>query len=156
MNQSVFDSYDKELSGTGTKDPDYTLSKLFIEGKMFHTGWISVYDIVGIIGFAAFLALGGVEIYMAGKLVCTPVKNQASGLFPIYVWMLADVTTKIISFFVVYGDFRVSFGELCVYGMVLSQLSDIQQTSRKVLSTDHRAVEAKFSGLKNQQPFRTY
>ena len=33
----------------------YYATKIFVVGKMFHTGWISVYDSVGLIGSAAFI-----------------------------------------------------------------------------------------------------
>ncbi len=40
---------------TAGVDAKYAQAKLFIQGKMFHTGWMSVYDCVGIVGFIGFL-----------------------------------------------------------------------------------------------------
>ena len=50
INTKEYESYGDALR-KGGEDPRYLQAKLFIEGKLFHTGWLSVYDSVGIVGF---------------------------------------------------------------------------------------------------------
>lgn len=129
------DEYDRlqEAMQNGTEpDPDYLQAKLFITGKLFHTGWLSAYDLVGIIGSAAFVFLGFAEIWVAMRFVLGRRADRASPLFPLYVWVATSVTTQMITFFTVFGDFSGTFIALCVYGIVLSQLSDIEQENARV------------------------
>ena len=143
-------------------DHQYLESKTFIEGKMFHTGWISVYDIVGVIGSLAFIALGWNEIGTAAHFVFGPKRvprsplfplyawflarrDSRSPLFPLYVWMLCNVVNMMFSFFTVFGDFGSTFINLCVYGIVLSQLSDIENSSNIATAPPDQKRQVEFS-----------
>jgi len=115
--------------GGGGENNGYIQSKSFIEGKLFHTGWISVYDCVGIIGSLAFVILGWNEIRETGRFVFGPKTNRRSSLFPVYVWIFCNVATMMFTFFTVFGDFKDTFMNLCLYAIALSQLSDLEKTS---------------------------
>ena len=140
------------LTGSGGyKDAEYTQSKLFIEGKLFHTGWISVYDIVGVIGSMAFIALGWNEIGITAHFIFGPKTNRRSSLFPFYVWILCNLVTNMVSYFTVFGDFPQSFMNLCVYAMVLSHLVDIENTTEVPIVLPGREAPAEFSRLSGAQ-----
>ena len=96
---------------------------------MFHTGWISLYDAVGLVGAVTFIILGWSEIRMAAAFVFGPHVDRQSSLFPFYVWILSNMVGMMISFFTVFGDFAQGFTSLCIYAIVLSQLSDIGNTA---------------------------
>ena len=110
-------------------DSKYAEAKLYIEGKMFHTGWISVYDIVGVIGAGAFIALGLNAIGVAGYFVFGPTADRRSSLFPLYVWLTCSTVSLMATFFAVFGDFGYTFPILCMYGIILSQLSDLRRSN---------------------------
>jgi len=129
IDKKVFDNYSDQLQRGGGVDPQYTEAKTYIEGKIFHTGWISVYDCVGIVGTIAFVALAWNETLMAGRFIFGPKSNRRSSFFPLYVFILVNVVSSTIGFFAVFGDFAVSFSALCIYGIVLSQLADIEKAT---------------------------
>jgi len=114
-----------EAAKNGRGDAEYLQAKVFIEGKLFHTGWMSVYDAVGIIGSIAFVALGWNEISVAAHFVFGSKANRRSSLFPFYVWILCNVVSMMVAFFTVFGSFKQSFMDLLVYAIVLSHLSDV-------------------------------
>jgi hypothetical protein len=120
---------DSLRSGNAGADPDYTEAKAFIEGKLFHTGWISLYDAVGIVGFLAFIALGFYEIRAVAHFIVGSKADRRSTLFPLYVWLLCNIVTMMVAFFTVFGDFKQTFMDLCIYAMVLSHLRDLEQTT---------------------------
>jgi MFS family permease len=129
INKAEFDSLNDAYKGPGSQeDKAYIQSKLFIEGKLFHTGWISIYDIVGIVGSLAFLALAGYEILMAKSHIFGPKADRKSVLLPLYIWIFCNLVANMASFFLVFGDIRDTFVNLCAYGIVLSQLSDLENT----------------------------
>jgi hypothetical protein len=119
-------------SHAGVVDPGYLQAKTFIEGKLFHTGWVSLYDNVGIIGSIAFVILGINEIWLAARLVFGPKADRRSLLFPLYVWLLCNIILTLVAFFFVFGDFGSTFPLFCLYGMALSHLYDIEAKSADV------------------------
>jgi len=112
--------------GQGNNDGGYLLSKTFIMGKAFHTGWLSVYDCVGIIGFISFLVLAWNVLVAAAHFVFKSTASRNSPLFPAYVWILCSALSMMITYFTVYGEFKTCFSALCIVAMVLSQLMDIE------------------------------
>ena len=118
-----FKSY-SDVLGNGGADDGYLQAKAYVLGKIFHIGWISVYDCVGLVGSVAFVALGWSEIRMAAHFVLGPKADRRSPLFPLYVWILCNIVTMMIAFFTVFGDFGQTFSALCIYAIVLSQLSN--------------------------------
>jgi hypothetical protein len=149
INTKVFDHLNDILKGGGGGAENGMLqARTFIEGKLFHTGWISVYDCVGIIGSLAFVVLGWNEIRMAGRFVFGPISNRRSSLFPVYIWILCNVVTMMFTFFTVFGDFGGTFMSMCLYGILLSQLSDIKNTSDVPVALREHKGQGEFTGLK--------
>ncbi len=153
INTKEFDDWSLEFKkgGSNVDANDYAEAKTFIEGKLYHTGWISVYDSVGIIGFIAFLALGWSEMRTAAHFVLGPKANRKSSLFPLYVWILVNITAMMVTFFTVFGDFKATFINLCIYGIVLSQLCDIESTTEVPVVPRERKDQFEFPGLKTAQ-----
>jgi hypothetical protein len=93
---------------------------------------MSVYDVVGIVGMTAFIVLGWNEIWTVGRFVWGPRTNRRSSLFPVYVWMLCNLVSMMVSFFVVFGDFKATFMGLLSYGILLSHLLDLENAAPPV------------------------
>jgi len=142
-----FDYYNAMATQGSRADQDYYQAKIFIEGQILHTGWLSVYDIVGIIGGIAFVALGGIEIWAATHFVFGPKADQRSSLFPFYVWILCNLVTMMLGFFMVFGDFKDIIIDLCIYAIVLSHLFDIENTTETPIVPPDRKGQAEFSRL---------
>ena len=139
------------LRGEGSKDDGYLEAQTYITGKLFHTGWISVYDCVGIIGSIGFVALAWNVIRTAAHFIFGPKADRRSPLFPLYVWIMGSALPMMISYFTVYGDFKESFMDLCIYAMVLSQLSDIENSAEvPVPLSDHKG-QVEFGRLSSAQ-----
>ena len=133
---------------SATDDASYIQAKLFITGKMFHTGWLSVYDAVGIVGTLAFVVLGWNEVRLTGHFIFGPKANHKTLLFPLYVWVMCNVVSLMISFFTVFGDFSQTFSYLCVYAILLSHLSDLENPGDVPVPLSDRKRQVEFSGLK--------
>jgi hypothetical protein len=114
---------------------------------MYHTGWISVYDNVGIVGMAAFIALQLAVILATARFVFGPKANRRSSLFPLYVWIQMNVTTAVVSYFTVFGSFNQAFTDLLAYAVVLSHLEDLEKSSEPALIPGERKKQVEFSGL---------
>jgi len=148
INTKEFDSWSDMLkNGRNGEDQGYTQAKEFIEGKLFHTGWISVYDCVGIIGSLAFVALGWNEISLAAYFISGPKSDRRSSLFPVYIWILGNVATNMFGFFTVFGDFKETFMDLCFYAIFLSQLSDAESTTEVPIVLPDRKGPVEFGRL---------
>jgi len=139
IDQAAFQEWqDAAKRGGSAADPEYIEAKIFIEGKLFHTGWISVYDAVGIIGSIAFVLLGWAEVSMAAKYIFDPKADRRSGLLPLHIWMFVNIATSMISFFTVFGDFGATFKNLCVYAIVLSHLSKLTKATDVIIDLPRR------------------
>ena len=87
----------------------YLQGKLFFVGKMFHTGWISVYDmhrthwVGGYLRFQFALSFcDRVDLFLRAMRI-------ALSSFPLYVWIHCTVTTGLAAFYTVFGNFSQSF-----------------------------------------------
>jgi hypothetical protein len=131
------------LPGT---DVIYVQGKAFIEAGAFHTGWISMYNAVGIIGSVAFIALVAAELWTAGVFVFGPKTDRRSSLYPLYVWTFTMITTLIVGFFTVFGEFAQAMTQLLIDGIVLSHLIDLRR-NREVsnLPSEQEKGSADFS-----------
>jgi energy-coupling factor transporter transmembrane protein EcfT len=129
------------------EDAGYLQAKIFIEGKLFHTGWLSLYDAVGLIGGIAFVVLGWNEIMTAAHFIFGPRADPRSTLYPLYVWILAQVFLEMSGFFTVFGDFGTSFPSLCIYAIVLSQLTDIERATSAPTADPRLKGDADFSRI---------
>lgn len=130
INTALFDEYTASTSHAPTADEVlYYQAKTFIEGKMFHTGWVSLYDAVGIIGFVTFIYLGVMELYTLAGWIFEAKVDRRSTFFPCYVWLFANIIASTVGFFVVFGDFLTSMQYLLIYGIIISQINDLRQVS---------------------------
>jgi len=111
------------------EEASYVQAKIFIMGKLFHTGWLSMYDAVGIIGSIAFITLGINVICLSGHFVFGSNADNRSSLFPLYMWLFIGNLASIITFFTVFGDFKETFMGWCISAIVLSHLSDLENAS---------------------------
>jgi hypothetical protein len=112
--------------------PDaYYRSKAFITVKAFHTGWISVYDSVGIIGFALFATLGLGLTWKSGLMVFAKGTDRKSPLFPLKIWLFTNVFSTVFSFFVLYGEIRLCFPYLCYSAILWTQVNRLERQGYK-------------------------
>jgi hypothetical protein len=146
IDSKTFDSLsDGLLKGYWGKDSAYIQAKAFIEGQQYHTGWISLYDTVGIVGSIAFLALAASEIWMVSGFIFGPKADRRSSLFPLYVWMFINLTSMMIGFFTVFGDFGQTLTNLVIDAMVLSHVSDLRETREAPTIPSERKGPTEFS-----------
>ena len=111
--------------------PDgYYQAEAFIISKQFHTGWLSLYDIVGLVGGAAFVFLNLSMIWVSGRLVFGRGVDRKSPLFPLKVWMFVSLTTGLFGFFTLFGDFMSAFPGLCFGAIILFHLYKLEWVSR--------------------------
>jgi hypothetical protein len=153
IDRAEYDAWRENLDGA-TRDMEYMQAKVFIIGKIFHTGWLSVYDAVGLIGSAAFVVLGFNEIWFVSQYIFGARTNRKSLLFPFYVWLMCNITVSMIAFFTVFGDFGQTFQTLCVYAVVLSHLYDIERTTDVPTSFTGPEGRVEFPGLRGAYGYR--
>jgi hypothetical protein len=135
-------------NGGDAGEGDYLTARTFIEGKMFHTGWLSLYDAVGIIGSLAFIVLAWNETKIAGHFIFGPKADRRSPLFPFYIWLICGILPPMIGFFSVFGDFAQSFSGLCITAIALSHLSDMESATDVPIVLPERKGQVEFTGLK--------
>jgi len=116
----------------------YYSTKTFVTGKMFHTGWISLYDAVGLVGGAAFIFFGCSLIWVVGRRVFVR-PDRKSPLSPIRVWMLANLVSSFVGFFTVFGDFKTAFPNFCCYAIVWTHVNRLERFGYK-RETAHQPV----------------
>ncbi len=81
----------------------------FIRNKDYHIGWISVYDSVGLVGFAVFIWLCGAVLWWLRKNLS---RVRLDNLEPVHLWVACFLVDAIIGFFTVFGalsDFMPNF-----------------------------------------------
>jgi hypothetical protein len=146
IDKTEFETDDANINH-GRGDKDYLQAKLFIDGKLFHTGWISVYDNVGIVGFIGFIALQLTVIFVAARFVFRPNADRRSSLFPLYVWIVCNLTTSVASFYSVFGSFSDAYSGAVVYAILLSHLSKLDKATEPPVGPGERRNPVEFSGL---------
>jgi hypothetical protein len=146
INTKIYEDLNQDLIHGGG-DREYLQARLFIEGKLFHTGWMSVYDCVGIVGSIAFIVLAWNQIKVLAHFIFGPKADRRSSLFPLYVWMMCKTVTVMVTFFTVFGDFKDTFIGLCVYAIVLSHLSDVENTTEAPIVPSDRKGQVEFNRL---------
>jgi hypothetical protein len=115
------------LAQTQEIEDGYYSTKMFLAGKMFHIGWISLYDAVGLIGSAAYVFFVGSLIWVNGRMVFSKFADRGSILYPLKVWMFCNILPPFIGFFTVFGDFKTAFPCYCAYTIVLVHLSRLER-----------------------------
>jgi hypothetical protein len=115
------------LAMTQETPDDYYLSKEFVMSKQFHSGWMSLYDAVGLIGFAAFLMFTVSLVWVCGRTVFSKKANRKSQLFPLKVWMFSNIFASLVGYFTVFGDFKFAFPGYCCWAIVWFHLNRIEK-----------------------------
>jgi hypothetical protein len=115
------------LAQTHETEDGYYNTKEFISAKMFHTGWISVYDSVGLIGSALLAAFAISLLWVCGRMVFSRSADRNSPLFPLKIWMFSNVFGLIFSFLAVFGDIKSFFPSICVYAIVWTHLNRLEK-----------------------------
>jgi hypothetical protein len=119
--------------GPEGRDIMYAQAKVFIEGKMFHTGWIAAYDCVGIIGTGAFVILAINLLRINGRLLFGPTADKRSSLYPTYAWIFCSQFASFAAYWTVFGAFGSEMIGLIVNAMILSHLMDLSQKAEAPL-----------------------
>ncbi|MCE0483879.1 MAG: hypothetical protein LV479_06545 [Methylacidiphilales bacterium] len=119
------------LAKTQETADHYYRSEFFITGKMFHTGWLSLYDIVGLVGSAAFIFLNLSMIWVSGRMVVDKNVDRTSPLFPLKVWTFIGCVTGMFGFFALFGDFKSAFPGLCYFMILLFHLIRLDEQARR-------------------------
>ena len=109
-----------------TTDGYYNIES-FLTSKMFHTGWISLYDAVGLVGFAAYLVFVLSLIWKSGRMVFDRETDRSSPLFPVKVWMFSCLLPSTISYFTVFGDFKGLFPAYCYFAVLWVHLHRVEK-----------------------------
>lgn len=114
-----------ELSLTQETPDGYYQAKSFIVGKMFHIGWISLYDSLGLIGGAAFLAMTLAMVTIVTYFILGP-HNPADELRPLKIWLFCIIWGQAIGFFALFGDARSTFFAMCAQSIILVHLCRLE------------------------------
>jgi hypothetical protein len=136
----------------GQIDSFYGEAKLYIESKSYHTGWISVYDCIGIIGWGAYLWFQLTIIFISGSFIFRRSADRRSALFPLYVWIFCSMTTEIIAYYTVFGVFAGYYSDELGFATVIMHLCRIRQENKKASLITAHNTQVEFSGL-SQAPY---
>jgi hypothetical protein len=145
-NGSDFELYNYLQQTQPTAD-EYWQSKTFITGKMFHTGWISMYDSVGLVG--SFFYLWGISVlfYLTGRSVFGKPINRKSPLFPVKAWLFSFTVLQFVSFFVVYGDMKGYFPMLGTIGILWYHIDRVERIGGERAPTRAMQFDRERAGL---------
>jgi hypothetical protein len=135
------------LEATQPTPDDYWQSKSFITAKMFHTGWISMYDSVGLVGSFFYLWGIGALTYLTGRSVFAKPINRKSPLFPVKAWLFSFTVLQFTSFFVVYGDMRGYFPMLGAIGIVWYHIDRVERIGSEKAPTRAMQFDSERAGL---------
>jgi len=102
INTKTFHYYDDFYKAGGGADP-HTSKQLSSRAKCITTGWISVYDCVGILGVLASSVFLNV-LRLNYRLMFGPKADRRSSLFPLYVCFSAGISTSVGGYFTVFGS----------------------------------------------------
>ena len=114
-----------DLARTSETADHYYESKSFVAGKLFHIGWISMYDSVGVIGSLAFLTLF-VTLFVLTGLPVWGKNNHNAQLFPLKVWLFCIMGSQLLGFFTVFGDLRTAVILLTSNAIIIVHLYRIE------------------------------
>ena len=115
------------LAKYGEVPDGYYTTEMFVTGKMFHIGWISLYDAVGIVGFAPFVFLLLALIGRTAQMIFRKGVNRRSPLFPVKVWMLSNLGAYLFGYFTVFGDFKEAFPCFCYFAVLWTHLYRVEK-----------------------------
>ncbi len=101
--------------------------KTFVVGKLFHIGWISVYDAIGGVGSLAMIAFATSLIWSSGRMIFGKGADRNSPLFPLKIWIFSNVTGSVFGFLTVFGDFKTQFVYFCVVAIVWTHISRLEK-----------------------------
>jgi hypothetical protein len=113
-----------QLSMTSETPDGYYQAKSFITAKMFHVGWISLYDTLGLIGGTAFLAMLLAMVSIVTYFVSG--RDPADPLLRLKIWLFLNIVGQAIGFFTLFGDSRTSYLSMCIYSVVLVHLCRLE------------------------------
>lgn len=137
-----------EAQMPGVSDAQYFFTKSFVVAKLFHVGWISLYDAVGIIGSIAFVFLNATVIIIAIWHVFHRGSDPKSPLFPLKVALFTGTTTSFIGYFTTFGSFNDYIVSTCAVSIILIHLGLIEKKNapqsvsaspQKQLNLPHRS-----------------
>jgi hypothetical protein len=135
------------LQDTQPTADEYWQSKVFITGKMFHTGWVSVYDAVGFIGSFFYVFGIGVLFYFTGRSVFARSVDRQSPLFPVKAWLFSFTVTQFVSFFVTYGDMKAYFPMFCALAVAWYHINRVEVLGPERTHRREERLEAGRVGL---------
>jgi len=126
----------------GTSDKGYYMTKAFIVSKNFHTGWISLYDAVGIVGGIAFIWLYVGLVWNGGRLVFEASEDTRSQVFPLKVFIFTNLLIGLIGYFTTFGSFGQSLVSICGFATVLVHLTRIETQNTTFVVTPSTQLSA--------------
>ena len=141
-----------DLAKTHETPDGYYQTKIFVTGKMFHIGWISVYDAVGLVGSAAFVFFLLSFVWVSGRMVFRASADRKSPLFPLKVWMLCNTLPAVVGYFTVYGDLKLTFPVFCYYAILWTQLDRLERLG---YSTNTAVREVAFDPMRTDASIPT-
>jgi hypothetical protein len=133
IDKAEFDSLNETLNMGGGADRIYLQAKLFIVGKMYHTGWISVFDCVGAVGMLGFIALQLTTMLVTARFLRKTKADTRSSLYPLYVWIQMNLVSGALGYYTVFGSFNDALVNLLIYCVILSHLSDLEKATEPTL-----------------------
>ena len=101
--------------------------KAFLAAKIFHIGWISAYDTTGLVGCFLLAVAAASLIWVSGRMVFSKQADRRSPLFPLKIWLFANVASNVFTFLTVFGDIKSIFPTLCVYAAVWTHLDRLEK-----------------------------
>lgn len=127
----------------------YYETKIYVTGKIFHTGWISLYDAVGLVGSAAFCFLALSQIWILSRSIFGSGRDRSSPLLPLKVWLVANLVSSLIGYFAVFGDVKAAFPTYCYYAIIVHHLFRLEKFGHVKESV---AEDLAFRGVSRQRP----
>jgi hypothetical protein len=115
------------LARTQETSDGYYGTKIFVTGKMFHIGWISLYDSVGLVGGAAFLLFAGAVIWVTGQGIFRSQVDRHTPFFYLRIWIFCNTFPPLVAYFTVFGDIKLAFPAYCYLAILLTHLNRLEQ-----------------------------
>jgi hypothetical protein len=128
------------LALTQETSDGYYGTKIFISGKMFHIGWISLYDSVGLVGGAAFLLFAGAVIWVTGQGIFGAQVDRQAPFYFLRIWIFCNALPPLIAYFTVFGDIKLAFPSYCYLAILWAHLNRLElfgYNPPSVAASDH-------------------